>query len=497
MKRFLSILLALAMLIPLAACAGGAEDSPKDTGANNTPVTKKPNAIEYEADDLPKLDFEGTKVVVLMGKNSLLEADFSVDELTSDPINDSIYNREISVEERLGVEIETIYPDDFSQEVNKQMNAQEDSYQILGNITFRFSDLVFTETLTDLYEVEHINFDKPWWSQNFINAAETDGSLMIATGAITSSLLRSLYAVYYNKNLALDYVDSIPELSDLYGLVNSGKWTFDKFISLGDGLYRDLNGNSREDLEDFYGIGLKANIEIDSIFSAFDITVLSRTDDGWFEFNENGEKLISALEMFYDALYNTKGCFSDNNDESDNWISEEKYNEMFAGGTLLFNVSRLYSAETLSLRNMSDEYGVLPFPKYNEAQKEYYSHAHDQYISFGIPTTNPNPDIAGAVLEALASYSYRETEPTYLDMVLKGRYMSDAQSRKMIDIVVDGFKIDSAWVYISTLSDSFTCGVRDMLIEGTTNYASFYESAKRTVSRKLKTFHSVYDSFHS
>ena len=66
MKRFLSILLTLAMLIPLAACAGGTEDSQKDTDTGNTPETKASNAIEYEADGLPALDFEGTKVVVLM-----------------------------------------------------------------------------------------------------------------------------------------------------------------------------------------------------------------------------------------------------------------------------------------------------------------------------------------------------------------------------------------------------------------------------------------------
>ncbi len=495
MKRFLSILLALAMLIPLIACSGGNDDKPsKDTGSKVTTAEKDSAAIQYEEDDLPDLDFEGQTVTVLMGENSILEGDFSVEELTSNPINDSIYNREMFVEDRLGVEIEAFYPDDFATEVNKQINAQEDTYQIYGQITFRFAELVFDGTLIDLYSVEHLDLEKPWWSQTFADSAETCGELLMATGSITTSLVRSLFAVYYNKNIALDYVESTPELSDLYGLVNSGKWTFDKFIELGEGLYRDLNGNSEEDLEDFYGIGIKANLQIDPIFSSFDISALNRTDDGWFEFNENGEKLISAMEMMHDALYNTKGCFSDNYDSNETWIADDKYDEMFAGGTILFNVNRLYSAECEALRNMTDDYGVLPYPKYDEAQKEYYSHAHDQYISFGIPSTNQNPDVSGAVLEALASYSYRETEPIYLDMVLKGRYMSDPQSRKMIDIVVDGFKVDPAWIFITTISDSCTGDVRDMLAEGETNYASFYESEKRVVARKLKTFRSVYES---
>lgn len=494
MKRLLCIFLALAMLLPLAACGGDG-----DSGKNSAETTAKPDDttasdIYYEPDSLPDLDFGEQKVTVLMGKNSLLSVDFSIEDLTGDPINDSLYNRELYVEDRLGVEIEAIYPDDFGVEVSKQMNAQEDSYQIYGNITFRFSDLVFTDYLLDLYTVDYLDLEKPWWSQTFIDSAETEGSLLMATGPITMSLVRSLFAVYYNKNVAADYVESMPDLANLYSLVESGKWTFDKFIELGESLYVDLNGNTQADREDFYGIGLKPNLPIDSLFSSFDITVLRRTDDGWFEFNENSEKLISALEKMNEVIYNTKGCFSDNNDENGNWLSEEKYDEMFAGGSLLFNVNRLVAAESSALRNMTDDYGVLPFPKYDEAQEEYYSHAHDQYLSFGIPMTNPNPDVAGAVLEALASYSYRESEPIYLNMVLKGRYMSDPQSRKMIDIIVDGFKLDPAWIYISTISDGFTNDVRQMIIDNKTNYSSFYESSKRTVARQLKIFRNVYHS---
>ena len=494
MKRLLSIFLLLAMLLPLAACGGDDNDGKKPADTTAKPADTTASDIYYEPDSLPDLNFDGQKISVLMGENSLLSVDFSVEDLAGEPINDSIYNRELFVEDRLGVEIETVYPDDFSMEVNKQINAQEDSYQIYGNITFDFADLVFTETLIDLYGVDHLDFEKPWWSQTFIDSAETEGSLLMATGSITLSLARSLFAVYYNKDIAADYAETIPELADLYSLVESGKWTFDKFISLGENLYRDLNGNSERDGEDFYGIGLKANIEVDPLFSAFDITVLRRTNDGWFEFNENSEKLISALEMVNAALYNTTGCFSDNFDANENWISEANYAEFFASGSLLFNVSRLYTAESSTLRNMTDDYGVLPYPKYDEAQKEYYSHAHDQYISFGIPSTNQNPNTAGAVLEALASYGYRETEPTYLDMVLKGRYMSDAQSRKMIDLVVDGFKLDPAWIYINTISADFTNDVRQMLIDNKTNYSSFYESAKRKVAQKLKVFHNVYES---
>ena len=492
------MMLAVLMLLPAAACSARENDGPSgETAGGDTTAQTVPDGIEYEEDGLPELDFRGKTVNVLYSHNSTLPADFSVEELTSDPVNDSIYNRELFVEERLGVDIRTIIPDDFTREVNKQASAQEDTFQIYGNITFRFADLVFTGNLIDLYGVDYLDFEKPWWSGKFIDSAETFGEIRMATGVITTSLLRSLFAVFYNKKLAQDYVRSYPDLANLYELVESGEWTFDRFSELGSGIYIDLNGNSEKDIEDFYGIGLKRSIQMDPLFSAFDITVLGRSDDGWFEYNENTEKLLDALEKMHATIYETGGVFSETEAADIGYIVDERYDDKFADGSFLFNVNRLASAESVSLRNMTDDYGVLPFPKYDRAQKEYYSHAHDQYVSFGIPATNPDPDAAAAVLEAMASYSYRETGPVYLDMVLKGRYMSDQKSRKMIDIIVDGFKLDPAWIYISSVSDRFTNDVRDLLINGQTTYSSFFESARRKVNQKIKFYRSLYDTYNS
>lgn len=79
---------------------------------------------------------------------------------------------------------------------------------------------------------------------------------------------------------------------------------------------------------------------------------------------------------------------------------------------------------------------------------------------------NTSPEIVGAVLEAMASYSYRETMPLYLDTVLKGQYMSDAESRRIVDIIVDGISIDAAWIYIDTLANRYPANFSEMLNRG-------------------------------
>ena len=101
--------------------------------------------------------------------------------------------------------------------------------------------------------------------------------------------------------------------------------------------------------------------------------------------------------------------------------------------------------------------------KYDKNQKNYYSFPETSFGAVAIPKMNTSPEIVGAVLEAMASYSYRQTMPLYLDTVLKGQYMSDAESRRIVDIIVDGISIDTAWIYIDTLANRYPANFSEML----------------------------------
>jgi len=489
MRSFISIVLTIIMLLSFVACSGGSTDQPQDTTLSGDTTASKPqNDIVYEEDDLPDdLRFDGETVKFLIVKTGV--HDLFAEELSSDIVNDSIYNRENFVEERLGVELEPMYIDpmtggDFEKEIEKQHASDEDMYQLLGYSTFAFTRFVFMNYFHDLYGVNYIDLEKPWWSQTFNNEAEIKDSLYVTTGSLSLSLARSMFAIFYNKNVADEYAASIPELGDLYGLVDSGDWTFDKFHELGSTIYEDNNGDTTADEEDRFGLGFSSGIGIDFFWSSFDINLLSPTDDGWFESDIPTEKLYTSLEKMNTLLFDTPGCF-------DAGYGDEKLDTlstMLAGDNLLFMNNTLDAIETTTLRNMQSDYGILPTPKFNEAQDNYYTYAHDSYTSFAIPKTNRNPDVAGAVLEAMASYAYRETEPAYLNTALKGKYMSDPQSRKMLDLVVDGFKVDAAWIYLETLGAEYPSEMRIAIHNGDTNFASKHTTLERRMNLRLKAY---------
>ena len=504
-KRLLSLLLAVITLFSFAACSSDAADSTdtgkKETTAADTTAPVEKDEIFYEPDSLPEnLNFDGAEIMILSAseynpegeKDTLPE--ITVEELTSDIINDSIYNRELYVEERLGVEIGNYQVNiaKVDDEINKQYNAGDDTFDIFVHSAHILSNHIFDGYLLDLYEVDHLDFSKPWWSQKFSRAAELQGALHVATGSLALTLSRNIYGIFYNKTLAENYSDKIPELGDLYSLVESGKWTFDTCVSLSGDIYEDINGDSEFDIGDEYGIYYPTYIPTDCIWSGFDIKVFSRTDDGWYELNVNTDKAFTALDKLYKLLFETKGNLAAGGFENDPYAAAE----YFADGHILFTIDRLGAIEWPYLRNMQDDYGILPYPKFDENQKEYYSFAHERYSAFAIPASNPNPEIAGAVLEAMASYAYRDTEPAFLDTALKGKYMTDAKSRYMLDVLIDGFMIDAAWLYIDSLGKGYLTSYREMLEAKQTSFATNHQKKAKMVEIALKAYREVYDRMY-
>jgi|GEM_PF-243883 len=487
MRSSISIVLILTLLFSFTACSVEGSAQPNDTTDSVTTPIPDDTTIYYEEDELPKnLKFKGDTVRILSLDEEGAKNELTVEFLTSDVVNDSVFNRELFVEDRLNVNIENIKltRDLYGKEIVRQHASDEDDYQIYAASVGTLSGYVFERYLTDLSASKHLDLSKPWWYDGFSTEAQLGDALYMATGSLSLTLIRSMYATFYNKELAKSYAslnDDMSELEDLYSVVNEGKWTYDTFYSLGSKVYTDLNGDTKRDSEDLYGIGISDAGTVNVFWSSFDINIFSRTEADWFELDVNLDKLYSALELGYTLVNVTPQCYIPPKDGS----LYDTLSAKFAGDTILFMIDRLHSIESFSLRDMQSDYGILPFPKYDERQDEYHTFAGEDYTVFAIPTTCLDGDMTGAVLEALASYSYRYTAPAYLNVALKGKYMNDPQSRKMLGITVDGFTVDSAWIYRSTLAGNYPTVFSDLIAQQKDTFASAHQTAKDAVERAL------------
>jgi hypothetical protein len=126
--------------------------------------------------------------------------------------------------------------------------------------------------------------------------------------------------------------------------------------------------------------------------------------------------------------------------------------KMFNDGYGMATINKMFQAE-IYLREMEDNYTILPLPKLDETQAEYNSAIHDGCTIFAIPITTGNPDAVSAVLEALAAESARLVSPAYYDQALKVKYTRDSDSGEMIDLIYSNISTDFAFMYSNNLTD--------------------------------------------
>jgi len=126
-----------------------------------------------------------------------------------------------------------------------------------------------------------------------------------------------------------------------------------------------------------------------------------------------------------------------------------------ADATRFPNSLSMFYAEKLNytdkLREMKDDYGIVPMPKYDEAQDAYYTIADDNYSQVMIPVNAGDLELCGAFLEIMSAESYKFITPAYFETTMKDKYLRDENSIKMLDLIVEGAYYDFAAINTFTL----------------------------------------------
>jgi len=99
-------------------------------------------------------------------------------------------------------------------------------------------------------------------------------------------------------------------------------------------------------------------------------------------------------------------------------------------------------------RDMEETFGILPIPKYDENQSQYYApitvYAAPVLV---IPTTNNDTERAGIILDAMAYLSTRDVRPIFFEKVMEQKRLRNEESVDMLHIIRDSLIYDIGGVY--------------------------------------------------
>ncbi len=328
--------------------------------------------------------------------------------------------------------------------------------------------MALNEQLLNLYELPYLNFDQPWWAESTVRDLTVNDQCFVAVGDLNLSALEKTYCTFYNKTLGAKY-----DLPDMFEIVNDGKYTFDFVLSVAKDIFTDLNGDNQPDNDDAYGYCSDSMSDLNTYLWAFDNPIFRKSGDE-MEFAFTGEKMNKIIVTLCEAFNNYNGIRQGG---SGNWnygVSQFAQSKtVFANGI----IGRAGS----TLREMEDDYSILPYPKWDEAQTEYHTMVDGSHKTQSVPVTVTDYEKLSVIIEALNAESYKQVTPSVYNDVIKEKGTRDTESVEMLDRIVASRYFDFGYVYDGWKGASFI--VQTLVQTNDPNFESYWAKNEKSVTK--------------
>ncbi len=490
MKRALalimSLLMALGCVFFVVGCGNG--DTSVDTGASTLDSSTGETEI---LPDVPELDFDGETFLVYMGGQGIGDSDkfndWGEDNDDYTTVATAIFKRNKTLESKFNIVVDS--EEDWATEngsgksyvtVAEEYASGECSYSMYEVGTMAAANLARNGYLLDLNSTKYIDLSKPWWDQGANRDLEIMGKMYYTTGDISVIDNLSTHNIYFNKELAGQL-----GVNDLYSLVSEGKWTLDKYIEYVKRASDDLDGNGVRDENDRYG-AIIWNDSMQATYAGCGQRICTINTDGEVELTYYDEVTVDLVDRY------TQVCFDRNTSYNyvirlgqDNWQQWDPVRiGMFANDQALFFKTILNTF--IRLRNQDVDFGILPYPKYNEDQKGYGSYVGASYsamICLGALMKEEDVERNSAIIEVAAYLSKNLVTTEYYDYTLKGKLIRDDESAPCLDIIIGSRVFDVGMYY---LIGKYTWDLTEMMKAENNNIASKYQEDFNTAMQEIE-----------
>ncbi len=459
--RMVSFFLALVLTLScsLVGCGdsgdGGKEDGKGDKNdgvISPDDYTKNPGhtmsgMFGYELKPVQGLDLDGFNFNVLVPADSgwVVSRDFATEysEAGSDVIQDAAFARVEKLKELYNVNVKSITTSSkVVTDADIDIGGQLGTYSLILCGVTEIGSLSLKNRLADLTEFadEEITLDAPWYNQNFVDNMTIGGRLFYVIGDFSIIDNEGISVLQYNLDLFDEY-----KLPNPYTMVYDGTWTMDALHELCKGRVSDFTGDGIVDQYDSFGF-MTASSNIVFFMTSGAVKFADKDEDDLPYLSLNNSHSIEVLDkvlLLYGDKTSTVYYDEFNKDLNSSNEQHEYANKVFMENRALVRECSMY--RVTQTRSMVSDFGILPIPKADVDQDQYYHMYSFSSPAVAIPAylkKELSHAEAAAVLEALSYYGRSLLLYSYYETVLKGRVARDEDSRAMLDIIFDSSYFD-------------------------------------------------------
>ena len=143
-----------------------------------------------------------------------------------------------------------------------------------------------------------------------------------------------------------------------------------------------------------------------------------------------------------------------------------------------------------SMRDMTTDFGILPYPKYDENQTDYYTYVQTWASGCAaIPLTCLDINASSIIMEDMTYLSSQYVTPAFYETALKNKYARDNESQEMLDLICETRTCDIGNLYnigglVSLLTNNINAGKGD--------FVSTITSLESSIEKTLDEINELY-----
>jgi len=454
-KRILALLLAGLMLSTVACnTTDPKETNPNPSGTQQSGETDPSDTETTRPNSgLPEKTFNGATYRVSSFPAACNEDIYDEEGFGEDKLSNEAHERALYVMQTYDMKFDTTnVSSDYEAHykyVSDMVKTNDDVAELVYGHVVQTCNNAALGHYYDLYSVPYIDTTNPWWPTQTVEELTVYGKMYVTSTAMTRELLQYSSFIYINKDLFEEYNKELP-----YDWVRKGTWTLDKLISETQDVWTDKNGDGLKSIEDVFGFA--SSPDQPGIVAACNANVLSRSEDGGYEITLVSEHMSAFLEKLKHFYYETDGAWRTTHYGST--AAPNFSRTFFRDGHSLYQTGQMWYYSVF--QNTEDlRYGVIPLPKYDEIQADYYVFTEPNLLS--IPVTCKNTEFAGYIFELMTYLGYYDFYPVLLDSTLKGGVAESPDDAEMLQLIQDHLTVKFSYCYDGWEGFGFLLGSLD------------------------------------
>ncbi len=484
LRLIAALCLCIAMILPVISCAetsGGDTTTAPDPG--DVAQTQAPTDTEPEETSYPFLDVEYANEEFLIynsePKYSMI-MNVLAEDVNGESVNDAQYNAMLKVEEKYKIDLVEYQVgwDNTLIEIQKICDTGEDVYDVAYLKSTDIGTMFTRSYLYNLYGVENLNIDMPWWNQQLKEDATLLGDhLYYLSSDAHLMAFEGTWGIYFNKTLL-----SNKGLPSPYEDVYNNTWTLARLTELasqGAALGGDPSWDFVAGGSSVYGMASFKNL-INALMVGCNEHYCLKDAEGVPYF------AMAESQTVYDvteAIAALTGDTANGTYISANSTGKHYTKDIFSQGRSVFMGGEL-KAGASELKDMADPYGILPIPKYSSDQENYLSNMYWGSLLMTIPTSCTTPERTAAVMDLLSYYAWQDVLPVYYERLCY-RGTRDAESVAMLEMISETRYLN--WAIAYDWIDSIEPQLNTELDAGRAGaIASLIRGAKRAVPNLIE-----------